>query len=81
MIPEWYHSAYDVGMALTLRTDSELEKALDALVKHTGASRQDVIRRAVLDYAARESLEVEVEASLHRNLDKWGGLIERLKST
>ena len=40
----WFHS----GMAFTLRTDEELEKALNELVEVEGISRQEIIRRAVL---------------------------------
>ena len=68
-------------MALTLRTDSELEKALDDLVAKFGGSRQEIIRKAVIDYAWRNDLHIEVEASVDRNLEKWGGLLERLKTT
>ena len=68
-------------MALTLRTDSELEKALDALVAAEGGSRQEIIRKAVIDYYERRELHVEVEVSIERNLEKWAGLIDRLKAT
>ena len=40
-------------MALTLRTDEELDAALTALTELEGISRQEVIRRAVLDRLAR----------------------------
>jgi predicted transcriptional regulator len=36
-------------MAFTLRTDDELEQALSALVESEGLSRQEIIRRAVLE--------------------------------
>ncbi len=68
-------------MALTLRTDSELEKALDALVKSEGGSRQEVIRRAVIDYWHRHELEVVVEECAARNVKMWADVIERLAST
>ncbi|WP_347353359.1 ribbon-helix-helix protein, CopG family [Intrasporangium sp.] len=68
-------------MALTLRTDSELEKALDALVAAEGGSRQEVIRKAVLDYYHRADLHVEVEQSLDRNLAKWKDVLDRLAAT
>lgn len=68
-------------MALTLRTDSELEKALDALVASEGGSRQEIIRKAVLDYYHRTDLHVEVERSLDRNVEKWKNVLDRLAST
>jgi len=36
-------------MALTVRTDEQMEQALDALVETEGVSRQEVIRRSILD--------------------------------
>ena len=36
-------------MALTVRTDEQLEQALDALAETEGTSKQEVIRRAVLE--------------------------------
>ncbi|MDN5767006.1 MAG: ribbon-helix-helix domain-containing protein [Humibacillus sp.] len=65
-------------MALTLRTDSELEKALDALVAAEGVSRQEVIRRAVLDYHDRRGLDAVVRDSASRNIEKWGDVLDRL---
>ncbi len=65
-------------MALTLRTDSELAKALDALVAAEGISRQEVIRRAVIDYHDRHGLDVEVRDSARRNIEKWGDVLDRL---
>ncbi|MDN5789719.1 MAG: ribbon-helix-helix domain-containing protein [Micrococcales bacterium] len=68
-------------MALTLRTDSELEKALDALVAAEGGSRQEIIRRAVIDYYERRALHARVEEIGERNLEKWADVLERLKHT
>lgn len=76
MVSEWYHRA----MALTLRTDSELEKALDALVAAEGTSRQEVIRRAVIDRYHRQE-HVELVASSSAKLrERWGDVLERLGS-
>ena len=41
----WYHTP----MAFTLRTDATLEEALTSLSEFEGVSRQEVIRRAVLE--------------------------------
>ena len=68
-------------MALTLRTDSELEKALDALVAAEGGSRQEIIRKAVLEYHQRRDLHTRVEAIGAENLERWGDVFERLKHT
>jgi len=70
----WYH----FGMALTLRTDDELEKALTALAEAEGASRQEIIRRAVLERYERSGHAARVEESSARLIDKWGDVLHRL---
>lgn len=67
-------------MAMTLRTDDELERALDALAESEGLSRQEVIRRAVLDRYERAGHAARVEQSRDRMLERWGDVIERLGS-
>lgn len=67
-------------MAFTLRTDSELEAALDALVESEGLSRQEVVRRAILDRVERQGLEIEVERSGERMIERWGSVLDRLGS-
>jgi predicted transcriptional regulator len=65
-------------MAMTVRTDPEMEKALTALAQAEGRSRQEIIRRAVLDRYERQGHRLQVEASSHRMLDRWGEVLERL---
>lgn len=65
-------------MAMTLRTDEELDAALAALAVAEGTSRQDVIRRAVLDRYERSGHAARVQQSSHRMIDKWADVIERL---
>ena len=72
----WYRRC----MALTLRTDEELEQALDALAKSEGLSRQEVIRRAVLDRYERAGHAERVEPSTDRMLERWGDVLDRLGS-
>jgi len=65
-------------MALTLRTDDELERALDALCAREGRSRQEVIRRAVLERLERAGHGDRVDASTTRMIDRWGDVLDRL---
>jgi predicted transcriptional regulator len=65
-------------MALTLRTDEELEHALTALAVAEGASRQEIIRRAVLERFERTTHVVRVQESSRRLTDRWGDVLERL---
>lgn len=73
-VSEWYHHA----VAMTLRTDPELETALTALAEAEGASRQEVIRRAVLDRYERRGHRARVEAGSERMLNRWGDVLDRL---
>ena len=67
-------------MAFTLRTDDELEAALAALVEAEGLSRQEIIRRAVLERYERAGHQARVQASTARMLDRWGDVLDRLGS-
>ncbi len=65
-------------MALTLRTDDEMERALTALSESEGASRQEVIRRAVLERYERAGHVTRVQDSMARMTDRWGDVLKRL---
>ena len=67
-------------MALTLRTDAELERVLDALSKSEGLSRQEVIRRAILDRYERAGHRARVDESAGRMIDRWRDVLDRLGS-
>ena len=67
-------------MAFTVRTDDELEAALDALTASEGLSRQEVIRRAVLDRHERSGHRRRVDAASERMIDRWGDVLDRLGS-
>lgn len=65
-------------MAFTVRTDEELEQALGALAEREGLSRQEIVRRAVLErYEQSEHLDRVADAS-DRMLERWGDVLERL---
>jgi predicted transcriptional regulator len=65
-------------MALTLRTDEQLEEALTALAEQEGASRQEIIRRAVLERYERAGHRGRVERSTRLMIERWGDVLERL---
>ncbi|MFM7068336.1 MAG: ribbon-helix-helix protein, CopG family [Actinomycetes bacterium] len=67
-------------MALTLRTDDELDAALTTLTEIEGISRQEVIRRAVLDRLGRSEHSARVAASAERLISEWGDVLDRLGS-
>lgn len=65
-------------MALTLRTDDELDRALSALAEAEHSSRQEVIRRAVLERYTRSEHVRDVGDSTARMVDRWGDVLGRL---
>ena len=67
-------------MALTLRTDDELERALDALTTAEGVSRQDVIRRAIIERHERSQRVANRDEHVGSMLERWGDVLDRLGS-
>ena len=65
-------------MALTVRTDPALEEALSSLSESEGTSRQEVIRRAVLERYERTGHGSRVATSTEKRVDRWGDVLERL---
>ena len=74
LVPKWYHRS----MAMTVRTDPEMEEALTALTQAEGASRQEIIRRAVLDRYQRRGHRARIEAASESMLHRWGDVLDRL---
>lgn len=63
---------------MTVRIDEELNQALAALAAAEGASRQEIIRRAVLERYERNGHVARVEDGSARMIDKWGDVLDRL---
>ena len=74
MIPKWYHGV----MALTVRTDAALEEALASLSRDEGISRQEIIRRAVLERYERSGHVARVTDATGRMVLRWADVLERL---
>jgi predicted transcriptional regulator len=68
-------------MALTVRTDDELDNALGVLSASEGLSRQEIIRRAVLDRYERAGHARRVEEAADRLSQRWADVLERLGNT
>jgi predicted transcriptional regulator len=68
-------------MALTLRTDEELENALTELSSTLKTSRQDVIRTAVLEMRSNMRHDLRVSDAFDHVQESWGHVIKRLAST
>lgn len=52
--------------------------ALTALSQSEGASRQDIIRRAVLERYERSGHESRVKEATTTMIDRWGDVLQRL---
>ncbi|MBU6227985.1 MAG: ribbon-helix-helix protein, CopG family [Acidobacteria bacterium] len=65
-------------MAFTIRTDEELEAALNALSAAEGLSRQEIVRRAVLDRLRQSAHDDLVRESTDRLAKKWAVVLDRL---
>jgi len=67
-------------MAFTVRTDPTLEAALASLAESEGISRQEIVRRAVLDRFERSGHVTRVTDSTGRMVARWHDVLERLGS-
>ncbi len=65
-------------MAINLRLSQDEEAVLVALARRSGRSKNDVIRIALIEKAAREEHRDRVEASLEWALDRYGDVVRRL---
>lgn len=74
VIPKWHHSF----VAFTVRTDKALDSALDALSASEGLSRQEIVRRAVLERYVRTEHAGRVADSSSRLLTRWHDVLESL---
>jgi len=63
---------------MTLRTDAELDAALDRLAAAEGRSRQDVIRRLVLERANQLDRQARLREVSQQGLKKWADVYEQL---
>lgn len=65
-------------MAMTIRPDDELEHALAVLAETEGLSKQEVIRRSVLERYERAGHAARVADSADRMMQRWGDVLDRL---
>ncbi len=63
---------------MTLRTDAELERALEELARAEGLSKQEVVRRAVLERYERAGHRARVGASATEQMQRWSDVLDRL---
>lgn len=65
-------------MAMTLRIDDELERALNELSAAEGTSKQEVIRRAVLEKHQRASRRAKLDLIVTDLLVEYEDALNRL---
>ena len=67
-------------MAMTVRPDDTMQRALRELAATHGTSMQDVLRTAVLQMWEREGHAGRVAGSADRLQARWGDVLDRLGS-
>lgn len=67
-------------MAFTLRTDAELDAALIELAEAQGVSKQEIVRRAVLEMHSRSDHKKRVAEASAASRARWGEVLDRLGS-
>lgn len=66
-------------MATTVRLNDADQAVLDELVAEEGLSQNEVIRRAILERAARSGHRAQVKAGWAEIDEQYGDLFERLR--
>lgn len=74
VVSDWYHSA----MAMTLRLSEEQDRALEALARADGVSKQEAAVRAITDAADRRVHDARVRALSAAARERYADLLERL---
>lgn len=67
-------------MAMTLRTDPEFEAALAKLAHEDGTSKQEAVRRAVMERAERLGHRERLAAASAEMKGTWADTLDRLGS-
>jgi predicted transcriptional regulator len=67
-------------MAMTLRTDDELDQALTELAELEHISKQEVVRRAVLTRRDATRRRVRIDAIASAVLEEYADALDRLGS-
>ncbi len=66
-------------MEFTVRTDEELEQSLSQLAELEGNSRQEIVRRAVVERHARSGHTARVRDSADRMMERWPDVLDRFE--
>ncbi len=74
VVPLRYHPA----MAINVRLSEAEEAVLESLARRAGRSKNDIIRIALVEKAARDEHRERVDASLDWALDRYGDVVRRL---
>lgn len=65
-------------MSITLRTDEDLDAALTRLAAAEGRSRQETLKKLILERDAQLTRASRLREISQRGLVKWAGVYERL---
>jgi predicted transcriptional regulator len=67
-------------MAMTLRTDDELDQALNRLAQRKHLSKQEVVRRAVLMWNDADERRTRIDEIASGVMDEYADALDRLGS-
>ena len=67
-------------MAMTLRTDEELDRALNRLAENKHLSKQEVVRRAVLMWDEADARRTRIGEIAAGVMDEYADALHRLGS-
>jgi hypothetical protein len=76
-VPLWYHGC----VAMNLRLTEEEDRALVALAKAQGISKQEAAVRAILSEAARVTQDRRVREYARETIAEYRQLLERLAAS
>lgn len=63
---------------MTLRTDPELDKALEIVARALGVSKQEAAKQAILARAEELRHRADVESATEAVIQRWGDVLDRL---
>jgi hypothetical protein len=78
VLAEWCHFGTIADVALNIRLTEAEEKALSELAAAEGVSKNDIVRRAILDRHARTLRRSDVEDATSWAREHYRGLLDRL---
>ncbi len=65
-------------MAMTIRPDPQMQRALDAMAEATKRSRNEILHDAVMEKWERDLYLTQVDEAAAEMTERWGNVLDRL---